>query len=94
MEFGHNPDPAIDFTCEVDAIEGEITDRAAGLPATMDLAARIERAMQFKVGGSAQAVAAKHDLRKIEAAFKAGAASGVAGTSSARQSGKQMDEKE
>jgi hypothetical protein len=74
-KFGHHPDPAIDFTCEVDAIEGEITDRAAGLPATMDLGARIERAMQFTVGGDTKAIAAKHDLRKIEAAFKSGAAS-------------------
>ncbi len=80
MEFGHHPDPAIDFTCEVDCIEAEIVDRAAGLAATMDLAARIDRAMQFTVGGNTQAIAAKHDLRKIEAAFKAGVPAGVAPT--------------
>lgn len=74
MNFGHHPDPAIDFTCEVDAIEGEIVDRAAGLAPTMDLELRIEQAMQFKVGGDTKAIVAKHDLRKAEAAFKAGAA--------------------
>jgi hypothetical protein len=74
MEFGHHPDPALDFVTEVEAIENEINDRAAGLPATMDLGARMERAMQFKVGGSASAVVAKVDLRKYEAAFKAGSA--------------------
>lgn len=77
MEFGHHPDPATDFVLEVEAIEGELTDRAAGLPATMDLAARIERAMKFRVGGDSAAVAAKHDLRIFELAFKAGASIGV-----------------
>lgn len=71
-KFGHHPDPAMDFSFEVDVIEAEITDRAAGLPATMDLGARIEQAMQFKVGGDAAAVVAKAELRKMEAAFKAG----------------------
>jgi hypothetical protein len=79
MEFGHHPEPATDFCVEVEAIEAEITDLNAGLPATMDLGARIERAMQFKVGGDAAAVVAKADLRKIEAAFKAGRAAGVPG---------------
>jgi hypothetical protein len=82
MEFGHHPEPATDFCVEVEAIEAEITDRAAGLPVTMDLGARIERAMQFKVGGSAAAVVAKADLRKYEAAFKAGSASGVSASAS------------
>lgn len=72
MEFGHHPDPAIDFCTEVDAIEGEMIDRAAGLTPTMDIAARIERAMQFKVGGSASCVVAKSDLRKLDFAFRAG----------------------
>lgn len=68
-----HPDPAINFVLEVDAIEQEIVDRKAGLPATMDLAARIDRAMQFRVGGDCAAIAAKRDLRLIEAAFKAAA---------------------
>lgn len=76
MEFGHHPEPAVDFCPEVDAIEQEIIDRKAGLPPTMDLGARIERAMQFKVGGDSKAVAAKRDLRLIETAFEAGVAGG------------------
>jgi hypothetical protein len=73
MEFGHHPDPAVDFCLEVEAIEGELFDRKAGLPSTMDMGARITRAMQFKVGGDASAVVAKADLRKYDAAFNAGA---------------------
>lgn len=73
MKFGHHPEPAIDFTLEVEAIENEIADRNAGLTPTMDLAERIDRAMQFKVGGDAAAVVAKADLRKYAVAFKAAA---------------------
>lgn len=69
--FGHHPDPAIDFCLEVEAIEGELFDRKAGLAPTMDVGARIAGAMQFKAGGSAAAVAAKADLRKYEAGFNA-----------------------
>jgi hypothetical protein len=74
MNFGHHPDPVVDFVTEVEAIEREITDRNAGMPATIDLRARMERAMQFKVGGSAEAVGAKDDLRKFAAGFHAGEA--------------------
>jgi hypothetical protein len=73
LEFGHHPHPAIDFVTEVDAIEGEISDQAAGLPPAMCLRTRIERAMKFTVGGDMKAVAAKHDLRTVAAAFEAGA---------------------
>jgi hypothetical protein len=80
MNFGHHPDPAIDFCLEVEAIENDITDRNAGLePQIAHLGERIERAMQFKVGGDAGAVVAKTALRTIEGAFKARqAAHGVA----------------
>lgn len=78
MEFGHHPDAAVDFCLEVEAIENDLTDRAAGLsPQIPDLGARIERAMQFKVGGDAGAVVAKSSLRKIEEAYKAGHTDGV-----------------
>lgn len=60
--FGHHPDPAIDFVAEVEAIEAERADLAAGLPPTMDLQARTDRAMTFRVGGDAGAVAAKNAL--------------------------------
>lgn len=78
MEFGHHPDAAVDFCLEVEAIENDLTDRAAGLqPQIADIEARIDRAMQFKVGGDTGAVVAKNSLRTIEQAFKAGAACGV-----------------
>lgn len=70
--FGHHPDPAIDFSEEVDAIEAEVVDRAAGLAQTMDLGARIAQALQFTVGGDTKAVVAKQALRKIAAAFDVG----------------------
>lgn len=78
MNFGHHPEPATDFCMEVEAIENEITGRAAGLPPQFNLRERIARAMAFKVGGAPKAIAAKRDLRMIEAAVKAGAVSSPA----------------
>lgn len=65
--FGHHPDPAIDFVVEVEAIEGELADLAAGLTPTMDIDARIARAMMFRVGANMPAIRAKTALRQIEA---------------------------
>ena len=83
MEFGHHPEAPVDFCLEVDAIEQETIDRKAGLPANMDLAARIARAMLFRVGGNTRAVAAKRDLRLIETAFLAGAGASQSSSQSA-----------
>lgn len=65
MRFGHHPEPAIDFCCEVDAIEGMLADWKAGLTSHEDVGARMARAMQFRVGGDAHAVAAKDRLRSL-----------------------------
>lgn len=64
--FGHHPDPAIDFCVEVEGIEGLYRDVLAGQAVAERLQARLERAMQFCVGGNEGAVAAKATLRKIE----------------------------
>lgn len=74
--FNHHPDAGIDFCVEVEAIRSEITDLAAGLPPTMDLQERIRRAMEFRVGGDADACRAKQQLREIEASLAASPAPG------------------
>ena len=63
-QFGHHPDPAIDFCIEVEALEGMAYDRSVGLPAPQ-FAERVERALQFRVGGDEGAVAAKNLLRSF-----------------------------
>lgn len=63
--FGHHPDPAIDFCVEVEAIEAEVADRAAGLVPTTDLPKRIEAALSFRVGGDKAAIQAKAALRRL-----------------------------
>lgn len=68
--FGHHPNPAIDFCAEVDAIEAEVIDRAAGLPPQFDVAARTAKAMEFTVGGDSGAVVAKQTLRLIDATLR------------------------
>ena len=70
--FGFHPDPAIDFLCEVEAIEGEAYDVGATSTLTATLLPRIDRAMQFRVGGDACAVKAKITLRQIECALRNG----------------------
>lgn len=68
--FGHHPEPAADFCVEVDAIEGMEADVSAGLSSRIQLVARIDRAMTFRVGGDQHAVAAKQKLREVEARVK------------------------
>lgn len=65
--FGHHPDPAIDFCVEVETIEGELADQRAGLAPTMNVAERIARALEFRVGGDPRAVMAKNALRAASA---------------------------
>lgn len=70
--FGHHPDPANDFCIEVEAIEGLHFNALHGIskpgttPPTMeDVHERIERAMDFTVGGDEIAVKAKQTLRAL-----------------------------
>jgi hypothetical protein len=66
--FGHHPNPAVDFCCEVDALEGYAAEYKAG-GFGIDKAAlteRIARALTFVVGGDEHAVAAKGQLRRLE----------------------------
>ena len=65
MNFGHHPNPAIDFCVEVEAIEGEVVDQRAGLAAQFDISQHVDRAMQFRVGGDQAAINAKDALRRI-----------------------------
>jgi hypothetical protein len=68
--FGHHPDPAVDFCCEVEAIEGLACDAGAGLTTLDEVKERIDRAMTFTVGGDPWAVNAKARLRNMEADMK------------------------
>jgi hypothetical protein len=67
--FGHHPDPVIDFCVEVEALEAEHADRKAGLPSTMDMEARIFRAMTFRAGVVKEALDAKAALRRLDAVY-------------------------
>lgn len=71
--FGHHPEPANDFCIEVEAIQGQLFDATHGIskpgtvPVTIkEVRARIEKAMDFRVGGDEIAVAAKQTLRILE----------------------------
>lgn len=64
--FGHHPDPAIDFCCEVDAIDGLVYDASVGLADRQAVSDRIFNAMMFRVGGDANAISAKDTLRDLE----------------------------
>ncbi len=64
--FDHHPDPAIDFCVEVEELEGMAYNRRVGFDPEPALDARIERAMQFRVGGDQNAVSAKGVLRTLE----------------------------
>jgi hypothetical protein len=68
--FGHHPDPAIDFEVEVEELIGMAYNRRVRFDPEPDLDARVERAMRFVVGGDPGAVAAKHELRKIDAELR------------------------
>jgi hypothetical protein len=65
--FGHHPDPLIDFETEVGDIEAEIINFNAGIGYfTADqLEDRIDKAMEFQVGGVPAAVSAKQKLREL-----------------------------
>lgn len=66
FSFGHHPDPAIDFCVEVESLESIVTDKELGLRADEPHPReRYERAMTFRVGGDAGAVAAKGLLRSL-----------------------------
>lgn len=64
--FGHHPEPSTDFCVEVDCIEGLLCDVRAGLEPLDNVRKRIDRAMQFRVGGCMHAVNAKSVLRMCE----------------------------
>jgi hypothetical protein len=71
--FDHHPDPAIDFCIEVEEIQSIIENARLGLSGMgheedrADLNNRIERALDFRVGGDEQAVNAKAVLRRVAA---------------------------
>lgn len=69
--FGHHPDPAVDFCTEVDAIDGMFADLGAGLETYQAVMNRVDRALEFRVGGDAHAVSAKRCLRHIHARLEA-----------------------
>lgn len=65
--FRHHPDPAIDFCCEVDFLEGRVRNVQCGMDTKEDVAKEIFTAMQFRVGGDPRAIKAKDLLRDLEA---------------------------
>lgn len=71
--FGHHPEPSTDFCVEVEEIQSIHTNQKLGLTGyghEEDYAGvdrRIEQAMQFRVGGTVEAVVSKAILREIEA---------------------------
>jgi hypothetical protein len=79
--FDHHPDPAIDFCVEVETLEGEWFNTtvgfANGTPSVANLRKRVDRAMDFRVGGDLNAIGAKTTLRRIEAAMNAGVPANV-----------------
>lgn len=66
MKFGHHPDPAIDFCVEVEEIQAMACNRKIGFDPEPTLGPRVDRAMQFRVGGDIGAIDAKATLREIE----------------------------
>lgn len=68
--FGHHPDPATDFEVETDCLTGMAYNRRVGFDAEPDLEIRLARALDFRVGGVPSCVAAKSDLRAIEAELR------------------------
>lgn len=63
--FGHHPDPATDFCIEADCIEARAYDLRADFATYDEVAPRVARALDFRVGGDQHAIAAKHLLRTI-----------------------------
>lgn len=68
--FDHHPDPAIDFCIEVEELTAMAYNRRVGFDPEPDLERRVERAMDFRVGGDTNAVIAKEILRAIEREVK------------------------
>jgi hypothetical protein len=72
--FGHHPDSAIDFCIEVEELEAIAENARLGLTGNgheadrTTLDSRIERAMDFRVGGDKNCVTAKAGLRILAAA--------------------------
>lgn len=65
MRYDHHPEPAIAYCIEVDCIEGLIYDVRHGMASVDDVRKRVERALDFRVGGDASAIAAKDKLRTM-----------------------------
>lgn len=70
--FGHHPDPACDFCIEVETLQSRLSNALHGLAKpgdepepVADVAADIDRAMTFSVGGDPIAVNAKVILRDL-----------------------------
>lgn len=63
--FQHHPNAAIDFCAEVDALEGLVYEAAIGNRPRAPVIDRIYSALDFAVGGDANAVAAKDTLRRL-----------------------------
>lgn len=68
--FDHHPDPAIDFCVEVETLENEWLNTKIGFmngtPPLDALRRRVDKAMDFRVGGDLNAIAAKSLLRRID----------------------------
>ncbi|NTF17980.1 hypothetical protein G6L37_06155 [Agrobacterium rubi] len=68
--FGHHPDPAVDFCVEVEVLDSEWFNTkigfTTGTPPVEELRRRTEAAMDFRVGGDLNAIAAKGMLRRID----------------------------
>lgn len=69
--FGHFKDPAIDFAFEVEKLANMVEGFKFGAANSAGTAERIDRAMEFRVGGSLIAIDAKARLRGIVARFEA-----------------------
>ena len=71
--FGHHPKPAIDFCIEVEELESIALNRKLGLTGfghEDDFARfndRLDRAMNFRVGGDLNCINAKAGLRTLAA---------------------------
>lgn len=65
MTYDHHPDPAIAFCIEADILEGMEFDARHGIIERDVFLARLDRALQFKVGGDAYAIQAKDRLRQL-----------------------------
>lgn len=68
--FGHHPDPATDFCCEVERLQGLAHEAKCGLIPKEQVADAIAEAMTFRVGGDPWAVTAKSVLRNLEREFR------------------------